>query len=377
MTTAADAVTSAVSAVVAAVSAETGVPGDEILGRQRLANHVEARQLVVYLLRVDYEMTLDRIGRLLDRDPSTVLSAVRQTQRRLRLETHLVETLDEVRAALRAEDPGKCGDEDPGRPATSPAGPYTPPPLGMLHIPRRRPRRGPGVNRRRLLVLILVLAAVLTAGAVRSRSAGVASGPVVFATEGVPPSPPLRASAATSPEAPAEPTTATTYPPPAMSAPAVPATTNAPRSASTSPPVATLEELGAARPPLLITTTAVPPVTTTKAPRSSRWIPTVERWRGLVSEHFRPGDVETALRIIQCESGGDPEAANSRSSARGLFQHLERYWGPTWHGDKIRGGNRAARAGVGDADIFDPVAQTIVAAWLRYKAGGWTHWTCY
>ena len=237
---------------------------------------------------------------------------------------------------------------------------------------RRRSRR-----RRRLLVLIVVLAAVLAAGAVRSRSAGVASGPVVSATEGVPPPPPLRASAATSPEAPAEPTTTTTYPPPATSPLKIPGRPEHPLTTGSASAPSTQAPSLVTRAPALITTTAVPPVTTTKAPRSSRWIPTVERWRGLVSEHFRPGDVETALRIIQCESGGDPEAANSRSSARGLFQHLERYWGPTWHGDKIRGGNRAARAGVGDADIFDPVAQTIVAAWLRYKAGGWTHWTCY
>ena len=239
MTTAGDAVT---SAVIAAVSAQTGVSGDEIVGRRLRASTVEARFLVVYLLRVDYAMTLDRIGRLLDRDPSTVLSAVRQTQRRLRLETHLVETLDGIRAALRADSPGKSGDEDPGRPATSPSGPYTLPPRGMLHIPRRRPRRGPGVNRRRVLVLILVLAAALAAGAVRSRSAGTASGPVVSATEGLPPSPPSRANAATSPEAPAGPTTTTTYPRSATSAQAVPATTNAPTPAPTSPPVATLEE---------------------------------------------------------------------------------------------------------------------------------------
>ena len=371
MTTAADAAT---SAVIAAVSAQTGVPGDEILGRRLRASTVEARFLVVYLLRVDYAMTLDRIGRLLDRDPSTVLSAVRQTQRRLRLETHLVETLDGIRAALRAEDPSKHGDEDPSRPATSAGGPYPPPPRGML---RRGPRRGPGVNRRRsrrrrLVVLIVVLGAVLAAGAVRSRSAGTpSSGPAASSTEGAAlRPPPSRPNAATSPEAPAGPTTTTTYPRSATSRPAVTATTNAPAPAPTSPPVATLEEL-AARPPPSRTTT-------TKAPRrSTRWIPAVEHWRVLVSEHFKPRDVETALRIIQCESRGDPEAKNPASSARGLFQHLERYWGPTWRGDKIRGGNRAARAGVGDADIFDPVASTIVAAWLRYKAGGWTHWTCY
>lgn len=106
----------------------------------------------------------------------------------------------------------------------------------------------------------------------------------------------------------------------------------------------------------------------TTRPRTHRheWIPAVERWRSLVELHFRARDVETALRIINCESRGDSLAANTRSSARGLWQHLERYWE-----------GRSTRAGIAGADIFDPVASTIVAAYLRYDAGGWTHWTCY
>jgi soluble lytic murein transglycosylase-like protein len=43
-------------------------------------------------------------------------------------------------------------------------------------------------------------------------------------------------------------------------------------------------------------------------------------WRALVASFA--WDVGTALRIIQCESRGNPNARNPRSSARGLFQIL-------------------------------------------------------
>lgn len=89
----------------------------------------------------------------------------------------------------------------------------------------------------------------------------------------------------------------------------------------------------------------------------------VEDWRPLVSAFFRPEDVDRALRVIWCESKGDPEAANPTSTARGLFQHL----GSRWE-------RRSERAGLAGADIFDPVANVAVAAWLVYHYGGWSHW---
>lgn len=88
-----------------------------------------------------------------------------------------------------------------------------------------------------------------------------------------------------------------------------------------------------------------------------------ERWRPLVERYFRPDDVDRALAVIRCESGGDPRAANPHSSARGLFQHLARLWP-----------KRAARAGRPGADIFDPDDNVAVAAWLVYHGGGWSHW---
>ena len=102
---------------------------------------------------------------------------------------------------------------------------------------------------------------------------------------------------------------------------------------------------------------AQPPATRRLAPRD------VEVWRPLVEAHFAPGDVARALAVISCESSGDPDAKNPKSSASGLFQHLGRFWP-----------ERSVKAGLAGADIFDPSANVAVAAWLVYEGGGWSHW---
>ena len=94
----------------------------------------------------------------------------------------------------------------------------------------------------------------------------------------------------------------------------------------------------------------------------------VEQWRSLVETYFRPGDVDRALRIMQCESGGDPNIMHDFSnpaSASGLMQHLGKYWA-----------TRSAAAGWAGASIFDPTANVAVAAWLRDQPGGFSHWVC-
>ena len=91
----------------------------------------------------------------------------------------------------------------------------------------------------------------------------------------------------------------------------------------------------------------------------------VEQWRSLVAQWFRPEDVDRALRIMACESGGNPNAKNPGSSASGLFQHLGKYWTA-----------RSAAAGFTGASIFDPTANVATAAWLRDQRGGWLHWVC-
>ena len=90
----------------------------------------------------------------------------------------------------------------------------------------------------------------------------------------------------------------------------------------------------------------------------------VEQWRSLVVAYFSADKVETALRIMACESGGNPNALG-RDGDSGLFQHLQRYWT-----------ERSSKAGWAGASIWDPTANVAVAAWLQ-RTGGWRHWTCY
>ncbi len=88
-----------------------------------------------------------------------------------------------------------------------------------------------------------------------------------------------------------------------------------------------------------------------------------EDWRPLVAMFFKPEHVDRAIRIIRCESRGNPLAKNPTSTASGLFQHLGSQWG-----------RRAVKAGWAGADVFDPVPNVAVASWLVYQGGGWSHW---
>lgn len=88
-----------------------------------------------------------------------------------------------------------------------------------------------------------------------------------------------------------------------------------------------------------------------------------EDWRPLVEVFFHAEEVDLALRVMACESRGDRRAKNPTSTASGLFQHLASLWSP-----------RAEAAGWKGADVFDPVANVAVAAWLVHEGGGWRHW---
>ena len=52
----------------------------------------------------------------------------------------------------------------------------------------------------------------------------------------------------------------------------------------------------------------------------------VEEWRPLVAGHFETEDVDRILCLMEHESGGNPNAANPRSSARGLMQVMASVW---------------------------------------------------
>jgi hypothetical protein len=89
--------------------------------------------------------------------------------------------------------------------------------------------------------------------------------------------------------------------------------------------------------------------------RGGRDLDPVERWRGLVEQY--DWDVETALRVIRCESRGDPGVYNAQGSgAVGLFQTL--------------GWQTLAWRLVGTGDLTIPEVNVAVAHFLWRDSGG-------
>lgn len=93
----------------------------------------------------------------------------------------------------------------------------------------------------------------------------------------------------------------------------------------------------------------------------------VEQWRGLVAQYVPTARVEEVLRVMACESGGDPNAYNP-SSATGLMQ-IKRFWV-----DPSRPGNFSHLG----TDLYDPVTnlRVMVAINESDPRGWWGHWAC-
>ncbi len=94
----------------------------------------------------------------------------------------------------------------------------------------------------------------------------------------------------------------------------------------------------------------------------------VERWRpdvrGALAEYGLSDEEGRFMRVMWCESRGDPDAVNAESGASGLMQHIPRYWD-----------DRARSAGFQGASPFDPIANIYASVWLL-DVGGWSHWEC-
>lgn len=103
-----------------------------------------------------------------------------------------------------------------------------------------------------------------------------------------------------------------------------------------------------------------------------RWTGSVEQWRSLVAKYFPEDRVEEALRVMACESRGNPNAKNPASTATGLFQFLDRTW--AW---------MSVLSGWSGYSRLDPEANVAVAAYLMnfsvrtgHPGGAWGHWEC-
>lgn len=84
----------------------------------------------------------------------------------------------------------------------------------------------------------------------------------------------------------------------------------------------------------------------------------VEQWRTLVGAYFPADQINLALAVMRCESGGNPAAYNNSFGASGLMQVLA-----SW----------ADNFGYTPSQLFDPSVNLHVASILFYD-GGWRHW---
>ena len=163
--------------------------------------------------------------------------------------------------------------------------------------------------------------------------------------------------------------TTTTTSPPATTTSTSPTTTS---PTTTSPSNTTSPTTTSPKSTSPTTTSPSNTTTTTSGGGGGPWNhpPSVEQWRPLVQQFFPGNRVEEALRIMDCESNGDPDAYNPYSGASGLFQFLPSTWAST-----------ASRAGYGGHSVFEPEANVATAAWLtnRYEELGqyyWRAWSC-
>lgn len=75
-------------------------------------------------------------------------------------------------------------------------------------------------------------------------------------------------------------------------------------------------------------------------------------------------DGDAAVRVMMCESGGNPRASNG-GRFLGLFQQMASAWS-----------SRAARWGMAGRSVFDGYANAVVSAGMVAADGGWRQWEC-
>jgi hypothetical protein len=102
--------------------------------------------------------------------------------------------------------------------------------------------------------------------------------------------------------------------------------------------------------------TAPPPAVVAPSPVSVA-VTGVERWRPMVEWFWDEPDTSRMLRIMHCESRGDPSAYHPRTGVKGLFQ-IHPLWQKPWPGD-----------------YYDPWTNAAVAYQVWLEQGYWA-WVC-
>lgn len=113
---------------------------------------------------------------------------------------------------------------------------------------------------------------------------------------------------------------------------------------------------------LRIRPTPTPPKART--PRRTRISASVGKVERIIHRAAREWGVDGArmVRVARCESGLDPRAQSPSGKFLGLFQQHRDFWP-----------DRARKAGLAGASVFDPWANAYVSARM-IAVSGWHHW---
>jgi chromosomal replication initiator protein len=82
--------------VVQAVSSVTGIKREHIFGRRRLRRYADARHMAMFLTRQSTKLTVQRIGKLFDRDHSTVVHASNSVQSLIDISDNYKDDFNEI-----------------------------------------------------------------------------------------------------------------------------------------------------------------------------------------------------------------------------------------------------------------------------------------
>ncbi len=82
------------------------VPPTMLLKKDRTVTLVRPRQVLMYLLRCDLQMSLPQIGKFLERDHGTVLYTCKKIEGEIKTDVNLVSELEQIRGLISASDLG-------------------------------------------------------------------------------------------------------------------------------------------------------------------------------------------------------------------------------------------------------------------------------
>lgn len=86
--------------IIAAVSAQYGVRSEDLLGKSQSQECSFPRQIAMYLCRNELRLPFQSIGQVFGRDHSTVMTSIKQIEKKIQNERELLASLGEIRARI-------------------------------------------------------------------------------------------------------------------------------------------------------------------------------------------------------------------------------------------------------------------------------------